>query len=715
MRIPSLRDPAPPKLRAVFPALLCAASLAAHLRGDEPPRPTTGEVQLGSGRVVEYTLHFDRNSLRDSLRVGNGLIALTTSGSLLRFDLPTARLVRERIGVEEVTCLGRGEGEAVLAGLSDGRVCRVDPVTLELTDVLKVPSAPEWVGWGSAVGNRPAGAVVVTRPTRPVDRDGRHWEMPYSVVNDLATGKTFELEDEATTFLLDRAGRFWLGADNGEWGGLVWRVDLVKGTLAAIEPPPSREPDHKAFWEGLYGFIELRDGQVWAFGGTSHMGSSSGSVTRIDESRPRQLSSFGSHPEIEKAPDPRRPILPITHIVEEDGSLLIFSYSDVFRVDKALKSWKKVATLQIQYRWGRPDAVGSYPSVQVVHPPIREGGPYVLATVGDGYVLLDGAKSSPRGVPGQLGASGVDRIQNSSEGTLFSEDDELPSWRLGAKGWEVALLAPPFEIDPDNGAADLEKDAETWYDTCVLVGPGGAIYTVSGTGVSDGTRVTAHRVGGKAMRIGREVSSLDPTSSFITADGTLWNADFDGLMRFEKGRWGLVAPFPEGKGPSRPVPLETSGPPWLLLDTHEHNLWRLERGAMGENPRISPVTMQEGGKALRIDDAIRWTDGALLLATDVGLRVYAPATQKISRADLPEPERPATTIVRDGLGRLWLGGEKGLWLSEPGAKAPDALDRVPGIGRGEVVAMAPNPRHADGVIVALGSRGVAFVRTGRRP
>ncbi len=661
-------------------------------------------------------LHFDRNSLRDSLRLGNGLIALTSSGSLLRFELPTVRLVRERIGAEEVTCLGRGEDDAVLAGLSDGRVCRVDPVTLELTDVLKVPSAPQWVGWGAAVGNRPAGPVVVTRPTRPVDRDGRHWEMPCSVVNDLATGKTFELEDKATTFLLDRAGRVWLGADKGEWGGRIWRIDLVKGTLAAIEPPPSREPDHKAFWEGVYGFVELRDGQVWAFGGTSHMGSNSGSVTRIDESKPRPLSSFESHPDIEKEPDPGRPNLPITHIVEENGSLLIFSYSDVFRVDKALKSWEKVATLDIQYRWGRPDAVGSYPSVQVVHPPTREGDPYVLATVGDGYVLLDGAKTTPRALPGQLGAAGVDRVENTSEGTFFFEDDErLTSWRVGAKGWEIASLDPPYEPDPANDFADIEKDDETWYETRVLVGPGGAIYTVSGAAMSPGTRTTARRVNGRSERLGREVSSLDLSSSFITADGALWNAGFDGLMRFEKGRWGHVTPFPEGKGPSSPEPLETSGPPWLLLDTFGHHLWRLEHGAMGENPRISPVVLQEGGKALRIDDAIRWADGELLLATDVGLRGYAPATQRISRADLPEPAEPATTLVRDRLGRLWLGGATGLWLSEPGTKAPEVLDRVPWIGRGGVLALVPDPRHDDGVIAALGSRGVAFVRAGRKP
>src|SRR5438552_466736 len=104
MRISSMRAPARPTLRPVLLAVLCGVSLTAVLWADEPPRPPTGEVRLDSGRVVDYTIHFDRNSLRDSLRLGDGLIALTSSGTLLRFDLPAVLLVRERIDTEEVTC-----------------------------------------------------------------------------------------------------------------------------------------------------------------------------------------------------------------------------------------------------------------------------------------------------------------------------------------------------------------------------------------------------------------------------------------------------------------------------------------------------------------------------------------------------------------------------------------------------------------------------------
>jgi hypothetical protein len=110
----------------------------------------------------------------------------------------------------------------------------------------------------------------------------------------------------------------------------------------------------------------------------------------------------------------------LTHVIEDNGGLLVLSYSDLFRADLALKSWNKLAVLDIAYRWGRPDAPGSYPSVCAVHLPPQNGGAYLFATVGDGYVSLDEAKAgeevTSRGIKGQIGASMVSEIKNTSEG-----------------------------------------------------------------------------------------------------------------------------------------------------------------------------------------------------------------------------------------------------------------------------------------------------------
>jgi hypothetical protein len=172
---------------------------------------------------------------------------------------------------------------------------------------------------------------------------------------------------------------------------------------------------------------------------------------------------------------------------------------------------------------------------------------------------------------------------------------------------------------------------------------------------------------------------------------------------------------PQEKAPIELESLNTNGPPWLLIDRFQDNLWRLEHGVNGDKPQLTVVEIQEGGKTLRIDDAITGSDGAFLLATNAGLRAYHFKAQKLTPVDIPEPERPATVLAHDGRGRLWLGSGNGLWLVEPGEKTLEAFDRVPWVGRNEVFALSPDPQHEDGVIAALGSRGVAFVRAGKKP
>ena len=161
--------------------------------------------------------------------------------------------------------------------------------------------------------------------------------------------------------------------------------------------------------------------------------------------------------------------------------------------------------------------------------------------------------------------------------------------------------------------------------------------------------------------------------------------------------------------------LNNNGSPWLLLDRAYDTLWRFEHGPHGENPRLTRLKIWEGENLLPPSAAIPWSSGTLLLATDVGLRAFDPATGKLVSLDLPSPSQPPHVLTRDGLGRLWLGCENGLWVIEPAAKTIQPFDRVPLIGRNKVHDLAPDPRHEDGVIVALGSRGIVFIRALRKP
>jgi hypothetical protein len=106
--------------------------------------------------------------------------------------------------------------------------------------------------------------------------------------------------------------------------------------------------------------------------------------TRIDGREPRPLFAGNNSAHLlddpEKRSDPAWPELPITQFVEEDTGLLVLSYSDIFRVDKTIKSWRNVGSIDIKYRWGRPDAVGAYPSVCAIHPRSGARESYVLGS-----------------------------------------------------------------------------------------------------------------------------------------------------------------------------------------------------------------------------------------------------------------------------------------------------------------------------------------------
>jgi hypothetical protein len=334
----------------ILPVIFFQSFLTAAVWGAEAPIGSAGEVKLASGRTAGYTFHFDHNSLRGSLRLSDGLVALTSSGILLRFELPAIKLVRERIGAEEITCIGRVEGDTVFAGISDGRICRVDPMSLEFTDFARLHSAPQWIGWRGAAAKRPAGLLALTTQSKNVEEDGRRFSVPVSAVHDLAKHTALVLEQQATTYLLDRTGWLWLGADKGEWGGWVARVDTSNGSVIEVKPPLDPAAKDESSWEGVYGFVERADGQVWAYGGTSHMGMNSSFITRVDQPAPVRLFSCETPADTNNQLDPHVPYMPITHVIADNGGLLVLSYSDVFRADLALKSWNKLAVLDIAYR-----------------------------------------------------------------------------------------------------------------------------------------------------------------------------------------------------------------------------------------------------------------------------------------------------------------------------------------------------------------------------
>jgi hypothetical protein len=121
-------------------------------------------------------------------------------------------------------------------------------------------------------------------------------------------GKTYVIDPKseypsdlrATAFLLDCKHRLWLGADNGEWGGWCDCVDLDAGQVRSIAGQRIYEHTTQLLWLGVYGFTELRDGQVWAYGGSMHMGMTDGFIWRVDQGKSEKLYMLDNEPREDK-------------------------------------------------------------------------------------------------------------------------------------------------------------------------------------------------------------------------------------------------------------------------------------------------------------------------------------------------------------------------------------------------------------------------------
>lgn len=786
-------------LLAPLSFLLVVASLAPSsalaVEGSNSP---SGDVRLGPCLSAHYEYHYDRNALRDSRRAGDSLIALTRAGNLLRFDAGTLKLTGEWFGPVPATCLGRGEGDSVLAGFADGRVCRVDPAMLAMAEVAHLPDRVQWIGYREAGPGRRGGIVAVVEMTmlmegvsdggrryQPIIASGmgtwRGWQEIFSVIYDLPSGNRiaippirglraggqygrtqpyFDDSRRASAFLLDSKGRLWLGAALGQWGGWCATVDPGRGKLHWIDYLDEGKP--KRIWDWVYGFAELRDGQVWAFGGHEYQVSDEAFIRRIDRGRAEDLfsgelgKSFIAGEPDPPDTEPDRPHTPITNVVEApDGDLWLSSGHKVYRTDRKFERWAKARELSEASPMDRYRESDSPLFIPGLHIRDDRGLSATCATAWDGLITLDDGKETSHALPGQLGAPDITRIIDSAEGTFFSVEREdgdprATPWRLRDGRWEIAQFRLPIGLPAVDERGLVGGPVSSWFETRPFVGPRGTLYVVAnarnnvyGDPDNPSRFVTARWRNGRAEVLGNEPTGIDPDAPFVTPDGVLWGAVIiaadpwvektEGrvlLLRFIDGTWTTVAERPAESGSPEAKPfvhgdhswpgvrfditcglrvVNGSGPPWILLDRQVKGLRRLAHGPNFRDPRLSWIPLSEGGRVLRVYDALPRPEGDILLATDAGLRRFDAATNTLGPGPLPAPGHPVTSLARDGLGRVWLGGE-GLWLVDPDGKTLHDVGALPMVGRTPVVTVAADPGHRDGVIVSLGARGVVFVR-----
>jgi hypothetical protein len=670
-------------------------------------------VAIARGRSAEagavpiaWEYHYDRNALRRTLPVPGGFLTLTEAGNLLLFDPELHTVRKEYFGPVPITYLA-GDDKTVVAGFADGRIVTVDPATLGFTPMASVQGSVVWIG------RRAAGWVVVHDVGGDQADPRRH--RPELNVTDLATKKTYDLPKlTPSAFLVDRHDRLWLGEDHGEWGGSACWLDLANGKRHDVTMPGQLD-------NNVYGFAELAYGRVLAFGGVMHMGLLSSFITRVDSAPATSVwrrSNLGKRGLEQAEADPNQPQLPITHIVPaRDGKLLVFSFSDVFRVDAKIRHWQRLARLDLHYSPGRPDAVGSYPAIRQVLPLDRDGAKLLLVTGRDGHVELEGGKTTERALPGQLGLRSPASAIDSRAGFLLFSGIEGQAWSFDGTRW-TRFRAPAVRLALLD-RINREREPRAWSRVDFKQSPSGRLYAFTEVSWSPGTRGIDTWENGAFVPI--DTSHSWRSDYFLTPDD-VWTRDRDNRFeRLHEGRWQTFAPAAStGASAEQDHPvgnlrlLGGGKPPWIYYDAYANGLATFDPGDGRRGPFIAALPLEWKGGKLKLTDAVMDTDGTVLLGTRTGVFRYDRRTGAIAPTGFAPEGEPVPSLARDGRGRLWLAGRK-LWLLPKGERRAVVVASPPLYGTGPLRLLGPWARHPEGMTIMVYEHGILFVETAAAP
>jgi hypothetical protein len=173
-----------------------------------------------------------------------------------------------------------------------------------------------------------------------------------------------------SVWLLD-GDHVWFGIDAGEWGGAAGRIDLKTGSTTMA-----------GRLDGVYGFA-ARDGRVWAYGGTTHMGHTEGYIAELTSGAPVVVWHHDNFDRTQIAAPP----LPVVALRPHGSGFLALVWNQLFDVDVRFTTWTKLGALAAREHEGRPDAVGNYPAAIAVFDH-RPAGSVVIATRRDGLFVL---------------------------------------------------------------------------------------------------------------------------------------------------------------------------------------------------------------------------------------------------------------------------------------------------------------------------------------
>ena len=646
---------------------------------------------------IEY--HADRNALRDSLLVGDRLLALSRAGNLLLFDRTSFSLLGERQTRRSFVCIGPGDEKGGYAALSNGAIVRVSLPDLSLTQVGEVTGRPEWIGL------RRAGLLVATSNPRRVpygSSEGRGFAYK---LKDLANGREYPL-DAPKSFFLDSKDHLWVASGRDERGAKLQVIDLEAGTMK----------DVPAGWDGLQGVGELADGQIWAFGGTTRPEGPASFIFRVDASG-KAVALWSAGADRAKIPS-GAPTTPIVQILAAPGraGAIVVSAQDVAEVDNKVKQWKPMGSLGFKVQRG---ARADLRAVGRAH---LDGNRVILTLASGGFLDITSDSTHRHLLDGQDSVSLPTEIVRMGDGLAFYGYGGPQLYSRGTWRAVPETVAPPHDLI---GAGRNEGEERVWAalvsipvddKTNIIVAKAGPRRYYNGHmhGLKD-TFVTGQWQGGSFKIASQEDLALEPDDTFATPDRQLWNVDNQGLWNFSAGKWRMVMSMPSsshgalaGSGsafdtqagilsvksavgePLRFV--EGVGPPWIGLPfaTFAWAMARLDLNEAGGVPLINDLPVAINGVRVQVRDALAWSKGRLLLATNHGLCLYHLRWGNCQALAPSGLDDEVGIIMRDRAKRVWLAG-RGLWLLESESVARPLHPAVPALAEVDVVAMAEAP------------------------
>jgi hypothetical protein len=650
---------------------------------------------------IEY--HFDRNAVADSRLVGNQLVELTTSGNLLTLDAETFAARKERVLRRRATCLGPADEANVLAGLANGVLVRVSVKDLAIERVGQVPGIPRWIG----VRSKDGAFVTAYQPQRRSDSS--------VLVIDEGQGRTYDAGLRPILFL-DGKDRLWTAS-----GGTVRSTDLGAGT--------HKEYQSKTGWAGVRGFVELGDGQIWAFGGNDRPGGIASFVVRLSPDG-KAIPIFTAAPKPRSSSEPRAPI---THVIEDGAArVLVVSHDNVLVSDRSLSGWKPLDGMSAAGR--EADALAARGQAHLT----KNG--VLLSLVRGGVMEVTSEFARRHMLEGQYPVLRPSEIVRLSKGMAFYGDGGPAYYADG--GWHPLPdpIMPPAEL---LGAARPGEIDRGWVATTTIPIEGVVSYVITKAGPPrhylghmHGLRdvfLTARWDGAVLSVLGREDLPIEPDDTFVTPDKQLWNVDDQGLWSFNGGRWRMVMRLAPEANAHRGTPdSDSAGPPasssrrsaigeplrfantfrppfhGLPRSSASWSLVRLDSNEAGGVPLIDEVPVKVDGRRVLLRDLSTWgnTKDSLLLATNRGLCAF---NIKFGNCDVKRPEGldgDVKLFMRDGTKRLWLGGQ-GLWVLRDDKQADSIHPSISMLSDTDVVALAEAP---DGrLVIGTADRGVVFL------